>query len=69
MIMEKVAYDIVVIEAMRLLDKAVSASIEYQASYFQQYSNYLSSMGWTDAEFDAEMLKRIDQNWTDTKMN
>jgi len=67
--MDKVAYDLVVIEAMRLLGKAVSSPIEYQTSSFQQYSNYLQSMGWTDAEFDAEMLKRIDQNWTDVKIN
>ena len=67
--MDKVAYDLVVIEAMRLLDKAVSSPIEHQTSSFQQYSNYLQSMGWTDAEFDAEMLKRIDQNWTDVKIN
>jgi hypothetical protein len=67
--MKRLPYDMVIVEAMRLFDRAVTASKEMQYNYFQEYIQYLQSMGWTNAEFDIEMLKRIDQNWSDIRIN
>lgn len=55
----KLPYDIIVIEAFKLIDDAV---ISYDSD-LSKYLDYIEACGWTNLEFDLETLKRIDCNW------
>lgn len=68
--MERLPYDQVIVRAMKLLYRAIAETNESLAViFFKEYSEYLKSCGWDDVSFDAEMLKRVDQNWVDPNIN
>jgi hypothetical protein len=38
-------------------------------AYYEAYLNYLEDKGWTDQEFDRELLIKIDNNWLPSNLN
>lgn len=60
--MTKVPYDLIAIEADRLIIRMVLSSL-YGYTFYLKYLLYLSACGWTDKEFDLETLRRIDCSW------
>jgi hypothetical protein len=48
----RLSYLQIVVEANRLMLKDIVL-----------YHLYLEAVGWTDQEFDQELLKRIDEDW------
>lgn len=63
-----VPYDVIAIEADRLIVR-MALSPDYDLSYYF-YSKYvllITACGWTEIEFDREMLKRIDRSWDTIK--
>lgn len=42
---------------------AESTTEDSCAIYWNAYNSYLQMVGWTDQEYDTELLKRIDGNW------
>jgi hypothetical protein len=67
--MERLPFETVYVEAMQLFNKAIASPEEMQMAYFKEYSDYLRFVGWNDHDFDIELLKRVDQNWTDKERN
>lgn len=68
--MKKIPYEIVAIEATKILNKILSSSEEGMINdYYDKYVQYLNACGWSDSEFDKESLKRIDADWTDFNQN
>jgi hypothetical protein len=61
--MHRIAYDIVSIQANHILIKMIAAPIWEANNYFDLYFSYLEVCGWTDKEFDDEMMSRIDSSW------
>jgi len=68
--MERTPFKQIVGRAMELFDKAVLCEDEVlQKQLFLNHSKYLESNGWSDKDFDAELLKCVDQNWGDKAVN
>lgn len=66
--MTRVPYEVVAIEADRIIMKMVIASSWDSAfHYWDLYLEFLDACGWSDREFDCETLKRIDAAWTNIK--
>lgn len=62
--MPRVPYEMVALEADRLIIRMVIAPTPRQASYYWElYLGYISACGWTDRELDQETLRRIDAAW------
>lgn len=62
--MPRVAYEIVAVEAERLIIRmALAPTIRQAIHYWRRYVEYIEACGWTDREFDLETLKRIDAAW------
>lgn len=61
--MTKVPYDLVAIEADKLIVRMALSSIYDSYRHFRLYLAYLSACGWTEYEFDRETLIRIDAAW------
>lgn len=62
--MARVAYEIVAVEAERLIIRmALAPSMGQSIYYWRRYIEYIEACGWTDREFDLETLKRIDRTW------
>jgi len=62
--MPRVPYEIVAIEAERLIIRmALSPTIRGSIHFWRRYIEYIEACGWTDREFDRETLKRIDAAW------
>lgn len=60
----RIAYEIVAVEAEKLFNKVVSARNQEEVfQKYKDYTDYLEACGWSVSEFDAEMLKRINQDW------
>lgn len=63
-----VLYDLIVVEADRLILKMLVAymrndllaCVEARATFLA----LLSGCGWSEKDFDAETLKRVDANWS-----
>jgi hypothetical protein len=47
--------------ALYLIRMAAAGDSEY---YFKLYFNYLAECGWTDQEFNQELLRQIDDSWS-----
>lgn len=67
--MPRVAYDIVAIEANRLLMKMITSSDGDPFFYWDLYIDFINACGWTDQEFDQETLRRVDAGWDDITWN
>lgn len=62
--MPRIPYEIIVVEADRLIVRMVIAPTSRQADYYWElYLGYIAACGWTDRELDREMLRRIDLAW------
>lgn len=67
--MARVPYEIVAIEASRIIIKMAACSSWDQAfDYWDQYQAYIEVCGWTDWEFDLETIRRIDAAWETVKI-
>ncbi len=65
--MPKIPYEIVALEANKILNKILSSQEEDMIeAYYDRYIQYLEAAGWTAEEFDKESMKRIDKNWEPT---
>ena len=62
--MHRVPYEIVIIEAERLtVAMALSPTLELARRCWREYISWLNLCGWSDRDFDKEMLRRIDIDW------
>jgi hypothetical protein len=62
--MDKLPYEQIAIEANKLLDKAIHApSLEVMKHWYEQFTIFLASAGWTAAEFQEEELRRLEPGW------
>jgi hypothetical protein len=61
--MPRLAYELIVIEADKLLLKMVCAPPWEAHEYFERYLVFITACGWTDREFDNETLRRVDAAW------
>jgi hypothetical protein len=60
----KITFDIVSYYAdIFCIKSAVAKTIQESSLYRDLYFAYIDSCGWSDKEFDAELLRRIDDNW------
>lgn len=62
--MARVPYEMVTIEADKLLDKVFSAkdTVEMYELY-GHYLDYLRACGWSEEEYDRETLRRVNLGW------
>ena len=62
--MARVPYEIVSVEADRIIVRMATAPTwELAIYYWKVYLEYIEICGWSDREFDNETLKRIDAAW------
>jgi len=62
--MAKLPYDVVALEANKLLDNLYRAKdLDEASAMYDTYVQYLEACGWDDKSFDIESLKRIDKAW------
>lgn len=61
--MPRLPYELVVIEADKILLQMVLAPDWRAHEYFERYLLFITACGWTDLEFDAETLRRVDAAW------
>lgn len=62
--MARIPYEIVAIEADKLLNKVLSArSIDEMTILYDKYMAYLQATGWDSQSFDQETLIRVDKSW------
>lgn len=67
--MARVPYEVVAIEADRIIMKMVIASSWDEATYYWDvYLGYITACGWNNKSYDEETLKRVDNSW-DSKCN
>jgi len=60
----KLSFTAIRIQAFQLLDTAVFASSsEDFALYYDSFISYLNHSGYSESEFDSELIKYIDNNW------
>ena len=66
----KIQYELMLIESDKFAIKAAEAkTFKEICKCKDEYILYLNACGWNSSDFDAETLKRIDQNWTDNSTN
>jgi hypothetical protein len=61
--MTKIPYDLVAIEADKLIVRMALSSMYESYHYFRLYLFYLDACGWDEKSFDRETLRRIDAAW------
>jgi hypothetical protein len=61
--MPRLPYDLVAIEADKILVKMVCAPSWRAHEFFERYLLFITACGWTDLEFDMETLRRVDAAW------
>jgi len=71
---DRVDYEFIAPEAHKLLDRLLSVSDNDEAiRIYREYIDFLNMNGWTNDEFDAETLERVNKSWetkpTDLKLN
>jgi hypothetical protein len=60
----KLPYESIVWMADRLFMRSATAnSLAESIHHFKIYFCYLDACGWSEQEFNAETLRRIDSNW------
>lgn len=66
--MPKIPFDYIAPEASRLIKKMTLAKdFEEIDRCWDTYRALVEGAGWTLGEFEAEELRRINQDWDDTK--
>jgi len=62
--MSRFPYEMIAVEANRLIDKmALATNYRLYKYYWELYVGYITACGWTDWEFDRETMRRIDAAW------
>lgn len=62
----RIIFEIVTIEVERAATlMALAKDLELQDYYAKIYYHIILACGWTEAEYNNEMLKRIDERWDD----
>ncbi len=62
--MPRIPYEYVALKVNTYLVRAVvSKSFEARCYWWDQYLGFLDACGWTDHDFDAETLRRIEIEW------
>lgn len=57
-------------EAQKLIQKIAEATSNEESDYYHALLEaFLEGAGWTNEEFDAKLLKKIDANWEDKELN
>ncbi len=59
----KTPFTVVNFYANRLLIGASVFTDELSIFYWDAYNNYIDVCGWTDKEFDAALLLKINKEW------
>ena len=60
----RITFDLVSYYANLFLQKMALANSREESLYYSDlYFSYVESCGWSDIEFDRELLRRIDDNW------
>ena len=66
--MPRIPYEIVAIQADRIIFQMVVAPTMRQTIYYWDlYIDFITACGWTDREFDTETLRRVDAAWESLK--
>jgi hypothetical protein len=62
--MNRIPFDIMLLEADRLIClMATASSIDMAYYYWEQFDVYIEACGWSNMAFDQELLIRIDSSW------
>lgn len=61
--MKSTPFDKLVDKTSKMLDRYATASIYDSCKYLRIYLRCLSLHGWTELEFNKELLRRIDLEW------
>ena len=64
--MKKIPYDLIAIEADKLISRMVLSSEE--KNYYLIYLLYINACGWSEKDFNSETLSRIDSSWEENKL-
>ena len=65
--MARIPYDIVAIEANKIIKRFYVAKDLCEASnIYREYEQFLGACGWTDTEFDQATMKRVDESWDES---
>ena len=68
--MQKLPYERIAMEADKLHDKAIMSDNEQDLyDRYKVYLEYLDACGWTHADYELEMSKRVDSGWDDLTNN
>jgi hypothetical protein len=57
----KISFEHLYIEANNLLLKMVNSPYDQYSKYWEAYLFLLDGCGWSDKEFDIELLRRVDR--------
>lgn len=61
--MIRIPYEFIEDFAFELIRLAAISDEASYSHYMELYSQYLRECGWTDLEFDQEVLQRVDASW------
>ncbi len=59
----KLPFEAIEAQAFDLILQMVLAPAWEAHEYWESYITYITECGWTDQEFDQELLERIDNQW------
>lgn len=59
----KLPFEYIVERAFQLIDLATMVQFWNRDCILDELDSYLENAGWTDSQFDLELLSRIDLNW------
>lgn len=63
--MTKIPYELITIEADKLITKMVSCPFDRAHQTYVTYLLYINACGWSEQEFNNATLARIDTSWDD----
>ena len=63
--MKKIPYDLIAIEADKLISRMALYSEE--KNYYTLYLLYINACGWSEQDFNLETLSRIDSSWEENR--
>jgi hypothetical protein len=62
----KLPYEQVSEQADLILMKMLDPNAD-QAAIYEDYQDWLRAAGWSEGEFNAETMRRVDADWDDKK--
>jgi hypothetical protein len=57
-----ISYKLAYIQANKILDKMLDFPDKYEEIY-DEYLDYIKKCGWSDEEFNKQLMKDIDSSW------